>query len=63
MKKAILIAMVIWSLLVPVVGQAFTIAENCSDAIRFDWCCDTCNTACLFALMADVLGPGPDGVW
>lgn len=63
MKKLILTVMLVLAVLVPVAAQAFTLEENCAEAIRFDWRCDSCNTTCLWRLMSDILGPGPDGSW
>lgn len=63
MKRLILTIMLVTALLVPVASQAFTFEENCGDAIRFNWNCSSCNASCLFKLMADISGPGPDGMW
>jgi hypothetical protein len=63
MKKLILSLLLVLAIVVPVTAQAFTFEENCREAIYFGWRCDSCNATCLFRLMADILGPGPDGAW
>lgn len=51
------------SILIPTTATAGGYEEECATAAKFGWNSAWANLRCLFAMMCEVGGPGPDGMW
>ena len=66
MKRLILTLVLVLILMATVsttTTQAGTVEEDCYVAAKLNWQAGWANIRCLFAMMAEIGGPGPDGMW
>lgn len=61
--KTLLVVLMIALVVGPTTALAYSVEDACGFAERTGWHSGPASTSCLYAIMADIAGPGPDIFW